>query len=552
MDHSHRALTWLALLAAFITVLPPLARAGDPPLRNVIDTEIAKVWSREKIQSAGPCDDATFLRRVSLDLCGLIPTHDEAKAFLDDSATDKRAKLIERLLDHARYGVHQSDEWDMVFFGRKPPGYEAPHREGFKRWLRDSFAQNTHFDQLARAMLKAEGNTAEQGAAMYLVQYDRHPDDAAIAVSQTFLGVQLQCAHCHDHPYEPWTQRDFYGMAAFFARLQMVKAGKTKVDDKELEKIYLAELNTGDVKFTGSAKDAKPGQKGEPVKPKFLLASDLEEPDLTAEFKDEKRIPDGSPPPAPKFSRKDKLAEWVTSPQNPYFARAVANRLWAQFMGRGLVHPIDNMSASNKPSHPELLDAIAQELIAHQFDVKWLIRELVSSQTYQLASTGEVADAKPQWFERARTRPLSAEELLESWRVATNFEVVARRKPEEHKGRFYGVTFDYIRNYFGEPNNGVGDFQGGLHEHLYLNNGELGRLMTSEKDGLIDQLLTSTEPWESRVERIYLAVLSRLPNAAERAKFADYCDVQGKDSQQTRLQEAIWVLMTCSEFRFNH
>ncbi len=552
MDCRQPARRWLGLLVAAWVAAPLSARTADAPLRGLIDAEIANVWQREKVTPAGPCDDATFLRRVYLDLCGIIPTADEAKAFLDDASPSKRADLIDRLLDHPRYGLHQADEWDMLLFGRNPPGYEAPNREGFKRWLQGAFSGNMHYDDLARALLKAEGNTAEQGAAMYLVQYDRHPEDAAMAVSQTFLGVQLQCARCHDHPYESWTQRDFYGMAAFFARLQMVKAGKTRLEDKEIEKVFVGELNTGDVKFTGPAKDSKPGQKGEPIPPKFLLAAALDEPDFSAEYKEEKRIPDGQPPPPPRFSRKDKLAEWVTSPENPYFARAVANRVWAQFLGRGLVHPVDNMSESNKPSHPELLAALAKELVAHQFDLKWYIRELLNSQTYQAASTGEVAEARPRWFERARTRPLSAEELIESWRVATNFDVIAQRKPNEHKGRFYGITFDYVRRYFGEPNNGVGDFQGGLHEHLYLNNGELGRLITSEKDGLLDQLSNSAEPWDARIERLYLAVLSRRPSEEERARFSEFCDVNEKNQQQQRVQQSIWVLVTCSEFRFSH
>lgn len=496
------------------------------------------------------CDDATFLRRVWLDLCGIIPTADEARAFLDDASPTKRAELVDRLLADPRYAVHQADEWDMLLFGRNPPGYEAPNREGFKRWLQSAFAANTRYDELVRALLKAEGNTVEQGATMYLVQYDRHPEDAAMAVSQTFLGVQLQCARCHDHPYESWTQRDFYGMAAFFARLQMVKAGKLKLDDKDLEKVYLAELNTGDVKFTGPAKDSKPGQKGEPVGPKFLLGDPLAEPDLSAEFKDEKRAPDGQAPQPPKFSRKDKLAEWVTAPANPYFARAVVNRVWAQYLGRGLVHPVDNMSASNPPSHPELLAILAEQFVAHQFDLKWLTRELVNSRTYQAASTGPVSDARPRWFERARSRPLSAEELLESWCVATNFDAIAQRKPNEHKGRFYGLTFDYVRRYFGEPTSGVGDFQGGLHEHLYLNNGELGRLLSSEKDGLVDRLVNSSDPWEARVEHLFLAALSRRPSGEEQAQFVEFCSVPEKQQVQERVQQAIWVLLTCSEFRF--
>lgn len=549
MLHVRRQTALLGLTFACLLVASQLF--AQAPLRDQIDQHIQTAWQKKQITPAPLCDDATFLRRIYLDLAGIIPTADETAAFLADNSPDKRAKLVDKLLDHPRYGVHQADEWDMLFFGRNPPGYEAREREGFKRWLREAFTSNMHYDELARRMLKAEGNTAEQGAAMYLVQYNRQPEDAAMAVSQTFLGVQLQCARCHDHPYESWTQLDFYGMAAFFARLQMVKAGKTKIDEKDFDKIYVGELDTGDVKFTGSAKDAKPGQKGEPVKPKFLLASILDEPE-PSEKKEEKRLQDGQPPPAPKFSRKDKLAEWVTSSDNPFFARAVANRIWAQFLGRGLVHPVDNMSESNPPSHPELLALLSKELVAHQFDMKWTIRELVNSRTYQLASTGEVADAKPLWFERARIRPLSAEELLESWRVATSYDVVAQRKPKENKGRFYGVTFDYIRRYFGEPNNGVGDFQGGMHEHLYLNNGELGRLLTSEKEGLIDQLLQSSEPWEGRVDRMYLAVLNRQPNDEERLRFAEYCNVKEKDKQSERVREALWTLMSSSEFRFNH
>lgn len=531
---------------------PGLVRSEDVSLRELIDAEIGRAWIRERITPPGLCDDATFLRRISLDLCGIIPTGEEVQAFLDDPEPLKRSNLIERLLEHPRYGVHQSDEWDLVFFGRNPPGHDAPHREGFKQWLREAFTQNVHFDELARRMLKAEGNTVEQGAAMYLVQYDRHPEDAAMAVSQTFLGVQLQCARCHDHPYETWTQRDFYGMAAFYARLQTVRTGKAKLGEKDFEKIYVGELNTGDVKFTGPAKESRPGQKGEAVQPKFLLAAILDEPDLAAEFPQEKRLPDGQPPPAPRFSRKDHLADWVTSAENPYFARAVANRVWSQFLGRGLVHPVDNMSAANKPSHPELLNHLSGQLIAHHFDLKWYIRELVSSRTYQAASTATVAEARPQWFERARTRPLSAEELLESWRVATGFDAIAQRKPAEHKGRFYGLTFDYVRRYFGEPNNGVGDFQGGLHEHLYLNNGELGRLITAEKGGLLDQLLNSTAACDARVEQMYLAILSRRPTDAERARFVEFCDVSEKNSRQERWQQSIWALLTCSEFRFNH
>lgn len=537
-----------AVLGAWLAALAAAAPAAE--LRELIDQQIGAAWTRENIAPAGPADDATFLRRISLDLTGLISSQADAQAFLADATPDKRSRLIDRLLDSPRYGVHQGDVWDMVFFGRHPPGYDAPNRPGFQRWLSAAFSQNMPYDQIVRAMLRAEGNTVEQGAPMYLLQYERRPEDAAVAVSQTFLGIQLQCARCHDHPHEPWKQRDFYGLAAFFPRLVRVQAGKVENEDK----LFVAERNVGEVKFTGPVKDAVPGQEGEAIKPKYLLGDTVEEPDLSA-FKDEPWPKDGEPPAAPKFSRKDLLADWMVAPENRFFARAAANRIWAQFLGRGLVHPVDNMSDANPPSHPELLDALAQEFAAHKFDVKWLVREIVNSRTYQLApsqapASSETSQALPRWFERARSRPLSAEELVESWRIATGYDDWFATTGKTPEGRFHGLTWDYVKQFFGEPTNGVGDFQGGLHEHLYLNNGELGRLMVAEPGGLVHALSTSQEPWEARVDRLFLSVLSRPPTADERQAFVAH--LSPEDQRSERLQEAMWVLLTCSEFRFNH
>lgn len=545
-----RSLASAALLSCVASLMALAPVFAQTPLRELIDAETRKAWDREKVAPVAPADDATLLRRLYLDLCGAIPTLDEAKAFIDDKSADKVDKLIDRLIADPRFAQHQADLWDMIYFGRNPPGFDSGKREGFQKFLRDSFAKNVAYDEVVRKILRAEGNTAEEGAPMYLVQYDRHPEDAAMAVSQTFLGVQLQCARCHDHPYENWTQKDFYGMAAFFVRLNAVKAGKAG----NSEKIYVGEMNTGEVKFTGKASEATPGKDGEPVKPKFLTSVSLEEPDLKKEFKDEKRHSDGKVPAPPKFSRKNQLADWVVSPENPYFAKAAVNRFWSQYFGRGLVHPVDNMSPSNAATHPELLDEMTKAFVAKKYDMKWLIGEFCRSKTYQLGANGEVADSLPQWYQRARTRPLSAEELLESWRIATGFEEVTKRSGKKQEGRYYGLTFDYIKNFFGEPVNGVGDFQGGLSEHLYLNNGELSRLFTTEKGGLLDTLSGTSETPESRVEKLFLAVLSRRPSEAETTKFVEYLNVGDKEKEKRseRIREAIWALMTCSEFRFNH
>ena len=474
----------------------------------------------------------------------MIPTYEEALAFLDDASPDKRAKLIDQLLEHPRFGLHQADVWDMVYFGRNPPGYNTDKREGFQTWLAEQFQKNTPYNQWVRQILRAEGNTVENGAPMFFVQYRNQPEDATEAVTQKFLGVQLQCARCHDHPFDDWKQTDFYGVAAFFARLDVVDVG-----NKNKQKAYaIGEKNFGDVLFTGPAIEQQPGQKGKPIAPKFLGGDPLEEPAPPEDLKDPRNFPNGKMPPAPYFSRKNALADWITDPQkNPYFARAAVNRIWGQFLGKGIVNPIDNLSPNNPPSHPELLNELTKSFVDSGFDVKALLREILNSRTYQLTSAGSVADAKPLWYEQARYRPLSAEELFESWLVAAGYP--EDPKPED-RFRVRGFTWDYLRNAFGRPNDGQGNFQGGLQEHLYLNNGQVHQLISDKPGSLYHALESSNDPWENRVERLFVQVLSRRPSPAETEKFTAH--LSEKDDPRGRLHEAIWTLMTCSEFRFNH
>jgi hypothetical protein len=519
--------------------------AGEMRLRDVIDERLQSAWRRQAITPAEVSDDGEFLRRSHLDLLGTIPTAEEAAQFLDDPDPQKRQRWIDRLLEDPRYAVHQADIWDLVLFGRDPPGYYARERLGFQDWLRRQFAANTPYDQMVLQMLKAEGDTVEQGAPMFLVQYDRQPEDAAVAVTRIFLGVQLECARCHDHPFEDYSQRDFYGMAAFFARLQLVELGSK---DKQ-KQLALGEMNRGEILFSGKASEQTPGKKGEPVGARFMKGAALEEPALGDDVEDPKRFPNGKLPPKPRFSRKDALADWLASPDNPFFARAVANRVWAQLMGRGIVHPVDHLSETNPPSHPELLELLTAEL-----------REIVNSHSYQLSGRGATEEALPLWFERARFRPLSAEELLAAWRVAGGYDATLADSSSgadaEDRFKVQGVTWDYVRRFFGTPNDGVGNFQGGMSEHLYMNNGQVHSLITRKPGGLHDTLIKSSNSWEARVERLFLQTLSRRPTPAENKKFVEYLrpdnDAAADRDLADRLHNAIWSLMTCSEFRFNH
>ena len=515
-----------------------LARAADAPLRQVIDAQTQATWKTENLKPAPKADDATFLRRLHLDLVGTIPTADEAQAFLDDSDSLKRDKLIARLLDDPRFAPHQAGQWDLTIFGRQPPNPDATrNRTPFREWLTAKFAKNEPLDRWVRALLLAE----EEGSELFYAAYQNKPEDLTEAFSRTFLGTQLQCARCHDHPYTDLKQRDFYGMAGFFVRLVVMDQGTSGSGEKQVKKFKVGEKGSGDVLFAGNMNDAKPGKKGEPVKPAFLRGGALEEPALPAGYKEPEFKTGTKSFPKPEFSRKEKLAEWATAPANPFFARAAVNRVWGQFLGRGIVHPVDDFEADNKPALPALLDALTQQFVAHQFDLKWLIGELVRSETYQLASTGPAKEALPKFYERARLRPLSAEEIL------TALKTLGGDATQSSEG----VTNEYFRRYFGEPTNGQGEFQGRLSEHLFLNNSDNVRAFLRRKKGnLTDSILLSTEPWEARVDRMFLAVLTRLPSAAERGKFAAY--LQSDPKPEPLVEEAIWVLVNLSEFRFNH
>jgi hypothetical protein len=519
------------LVSASVLALAPAAHAQQP-LRQLIDTEIKKVWEREKVTPTERCDDAAFLRRVYLDLAGTVPGYDEASKFLQNNDAQKREKLVDALLADPRLAAHQADVWDLTFFGRHPGNGDATRkRDTFKKWLADKFAKNEPYDRWVADLLRAD----QDGSELFYVQFRNQPEDATMAVSRIFLGTQLQCARCHDHPFAPWTQRDFYGMAGFFVRLVVVDGAM----EKGVKRYRLGEKSSGEVLFTGAAKDQKPGMKGEPVKPKFLGGSVLDEPTLPKDFK-EPELKNAKDLPKPKFSRKEKIAEWVTAPTNPYFTKAVANRVWGQFMGRGIVHPVDDFDGKNKPSHPELLEVLTKQLAEHKFDLKWYIRELVLSETYQRSAAGVGTEALPVWFERARVRPLSAEEIMTTLRTVTGTDV----KPGND-------STEYFLRYFGEPMNGRGEFQGGLSEHLFLNNSSnLRQMIQRRKGNLADNVLTSKEPWEKRVDRMFITVLSRPPKPEEQKRFVAY--LTGGAKPDSLVEEAIWVLMNGSEFRFNH
>jgi hypothetical protein len=511
-----------------------LGAAEEPSLRKVIDREIDAHLERLKLSPAPPADDATFLRRITLDLVGTIPTAAEVQKFLADTDPAKRSKAIDRLLDDPRYAAHQATQWDLALFTRNPANSEVRKREAFQKWLTEQIAKNAPYDKWVLDLFLAEGNAADQGAPLYLAQFRGQPLETAEGVTRLFLGTQIRCARCHDHPSDKWTQKDFYGFAAFFARLVVVDGGGAEGK----KKFMIGEKSTGDLMFTGPAKDAKPGQKGEPISAKYLDGAVVEEPPVPKGFKEPDLKNAKTAPPKPLFSRREKLAAWLVAPENPFFAKAAVNRVWTQYLGRGFYNPVDDLKEDDKATHPALLKALRDGFVARKFDLKELTREILNSRTYQRASAGESKSD----YDRFRLRPLSAEEMMTALKAAGGGEGL-EAKPSN--------LSEYFVRYMGSVTDGRGEFQGSVSERLFMNNsGQIRQLLQRKKGNLADQILSSSDPWEARIDRMFLSVLGRLPRGTEKEKFLAHLKDPAKPD--AAVEEAIWVLVNCGEFRFNH
>ncbi|MBX6311917.1 MAG: DUF1549 domain-containing protein, partial [Isosphaeraceae bacterium] len=353
------------------------------PRRNFID---GLVWA--KLQKLGitpsePAGDATFQRRAYLDVIGRLPTPAETRAFLADPDPEKRARLVARLLERPEYADHWANKWlDLL----RP----NPYRVGIKAvlnldgWVRDAFRRNLPYDQFVRAIVTAKGSTFRDGAAV-VFRDRREPEEVATMISQLFLGIRLECAKCHHHPFESWSQDDFYGFAAYFARIGRKGTGLSPPISGSEEMVFTAKAGTVKHPLTGQVV---------PPKPLFGSAPAADDPDT-----DPRAV----------------LADWMTTPENPYFARVIVNRVWADLMGRGIVDPVDDLRATNPPSNGPLLDALADDFRRSGFDLKHLIRTILNSHVYGLSSEPSernIADTRN--FSRHYRQRLRAEVLLDA------------------------------------------------------------------------------------------------------------------------------------------
>ncbi len=482
-----RGLLLLALVGQAEAAAPAKPNAGTSAhaLAQRIDALIEQSRSSKDVTPAPLADDAEFLRRAYLDLTGLIPSADTAANFLASRDPHKRAKLIDERLASPDYGKHQAETWETLLMVRDSTNRRLKS-EPFVEWLKTRFNENQPWNRLVNDLLTVTGTQGDSGAATFFIAL-RTPDKLNDQVCRLFLGVRLECAQCHDHPFAPWKRKDYWSMAAFFSK---VRAGGKKVGKGEPEV----------VNESGKEKKAPLPDSALNLAPKFLGA---DQPKLSA-----------SEPYRPA------LAQWMTNPENPFFARAMVNRTWAQFFARGIVEPVDNLSA-DPTGEPELLKELTAEFTKSGFDLKYLIGAICNSQAYQRASGAASEGNSPdEHFARMAIKPLTPEQLYDSLAIVLGHKgetpKEARKAAKEQAIKYEPKSLRAKFIAFFDVPDGADptEYGTGIPQVLQLMNSPE---MNKGSVLLDDALATSRTPAQA-VDRLYLATLSRYPSKAERTR----------------------------------
>ena len=509
-------------VAVFQAVIPrPGAAVAYPklPVQNFIDGHVDNHLKRLNIAPSHVADDATYLRRVYLDIIGKLPTPPEAEAFLKSGAKDKRAKLVDTLLARPEFADYWALQWsDLLRVDRLKLGHANAHQ--YYKWIRASFARNKPMDSLARELLTAEGPLTEQPAGFFY-RAANGTGDMASMVSQVFLGVRITCAECHQHPYDRWTQQDYHAMRGFFQQVS------TKNSAGGLA--LLAEGNPV-IKHPRTGKVIQP----------YPLGSEM-------------------PETAPEGDRRRLLAKWMTQPDNPYFARNIANRLWAHFLGRGIVMPVDDLRETNPPSNPELLDALASHLAKNKFDLKAMIRTITASRTYQLSPTPNATNVNDeQNFSRALFRRLPAEVLMDAVCDVTGVDEKFDGVPRGYRAvqLWDSQVQHYFLKLFGRPARAtVCECErvtgATIGQALHLMNSPNLEAKLAHEAGRVKRLTLKHEDDADIVRELYLSTFSRPPSRDEMDTALQYLGTR-RFQRRKAVEDLTWSLMNSLEFIFNH
>ncbi len=491
--------------------------------QNVVDVHVYNKLRSLAIPASRDCGDETFLRRVTLDLTGRLPTLAEVQQFAADSALDKRARLVDRLLESDDYAEYFAGKWGTILRNRRTSGSLQFTNVAFHGWLRESFATNKPYDQLVRELLTASGSMSSNPAVAWFAQVgdvEQRTEDAA----QLFLGQRIQCARCHHHPYEKWSQQDYAGLAAFFSLVSR------KPNDSNLEPEFFSR---------SGAPSGRHPKTGQPIAPAGLDAAPLV------------ISPDEDP--------RERLADWMVAPENPFFARALANRYWKHFLGRGLVEPEDDMRVTNPPSNPALLDALADEFVASGYDLKALIRLICNSRTYAHASeplADNLGDRRS--YSRFYPKRLPAEVLLDAVDTLTGSPTAfAGMPPGTRAVALPDTGFDsYFLSVFGQPQSTTAcecerSQEANLAQSLHLLNSQEIQAKLSTDNGRAARMAAETAAdVDAQIDELYQLAFARLPSESERQAVREH--LQSKADRRAAMEDVVWSLINSKEFLFNH
>lgn len=494
------------------------ARDDADELTALIDRRVAEGWRRNQVEPAPMADDPEFLRRTYLNLIGRIPSVYEVLEFLDDHSPEKRRELIERLLDSPGYLSHFTDVWRDVIVPEASSTANPFERFGdviqFETWLRERLDRNDGFDRMAREVITGTIETRGSGEGS-TTAFERlkegKAENLAAGTARTFLGIRLECAQCHNHPFAKWQREDFWKLAAFYGGAPMANNGlvgaggrsiKIPETDKEVQAIFL----------------------------------DATEPNF-----------------ANNVTPRKVLANWVTSKENTYFARATVNRIWGHFFGIGIVEPVDDFDEKNPPSHPELLDDLARAFVNHNYDLKYLIRAITRSRPYQLASRrNHPSQQEPRHFARMLIKGLTADQLFNSLIWATGN---AEDQPNRRGVFVANGQRQRFRELFGQQVSSPGEVQTSILQALLMLNGDFVDQASSPQQSMTLSAIIAVPFFdnETRLETLFLSALARPPRSDEATMFLKYFQGDGPnhDSKQA-LGDVYWALLNSSEFSLNH
>ncbi len=504
-----------------------------PEDASPVDRLLADGWARLGVQPSVEVDDSTLIRRLCLDICGTLPTVEEVRAFQADQRPGRRERLINRLLDRPEYAAFFAMKWADILRNRGKGYSTSKQRPGtalFAGWIRDSLATNKPYDQFVAEILTATGSQRENPPTVWYRQV-RTSVDYVESVAQAFLGVRIQCAQCHHHPFERWSQADYYGLAAVFSRVGR-RGGFADAEVPTNERIY--------VRSQGEVRHPRTGR--------VVAPRPLGGPDLSLSPFDDPR---------------QRFARWLSRPDNPFFARTMVNRMWGHFLGRGLVHPIDDARSSNPPSNPELLNWLTSDFVASGYDLRQLIIRIAGSRAYRLSSQPNKSNRlDTQSYARFYPRRLKAEVLLDAFSQVLDVPTVF---PGDRGGKFPAGTRAielpdenvsvHFLDVFGRPDRRSAcecerTDDPALAQALELVSSKEIQRKLSEKTGYALRLGANKKSHSENIAELFVRVFSRRPLEKEAAAALEY--LESESDRKAAYQSLLWALLATNEFLFIH